>query len=586
MKKLLLLLFSSVINFGLAQSYIYEELPVKATYDYFIQKGWDNNRNIRVNECGFLAWNGEERIEGNCASNGLVGSPITNNYKPVNIPGNKETLCGNVRRNFFADSPEIGFGSDAGYTGGLLEEFLKIDYDLNLFINPNSNYSSFNNYSRETRGENGASTPSSYGCEIQLDVTSLSTASEAVKAKIDEACGAQASTGHPVVDVVGNFFLDKAKSVPCAVFNASIDNNPIIDLDSYRNNYPFTEDLSLDKNVCVYGPLTYDLLNSSSPSSGEPTFYTKTEIHPIEQIWYKKDLGDETVIVFATLFDRSHRFDLPEKNTERKIWIDASKRRKFARPFEFDISTIGDFIELDKKILYQSMNCLIFQDGNEGTKERAKSKLERNRDRDRSALFEIKRNGNLVAKIAVYDGDADNSYDLEYSLEDVHIDASNNNLIRGMLIISAPFRQKNNKIFNYLESKSQVIGIAISPALLENAERRSRIKLVRKLNNLVIKKNSNTLMSAKYNSNPPKVVIGNLIAKNGKKTTCLMFLEGKNCSTWEPIMDYAKYKTVPKLLYQKKNIEDAYYIEPKKAFNEVKLKNKITQKEITVSINK
>lgn len=385
-----------------------EEGKVKLKNNY---EKWDKNINMSY-ENYMIQWNGNETIRGNSLGNGVVSAlPI---YQP--LPGNKKaTLCGNLYMSaFFADdlSSEFEPDRDKRFAKSVAEELLKIDCDLNIPLKPNLNYELFWNYPRQTfkKLEMG------YEGEVQIDDVKYPKATTVVQKSLDNVEEAS--------EDVANWFLATTGSTKTVDIN-STDFYAGAEIVKKRNSqyYKFWKDLTNDKSICIFGPLTYDLLNSkydvnklesldaSKLISIAPS-NRKTEIHPVEQFWYKHH---ETGVVFGKLVDKSLRFTAISKNTNETPWV-TTKSRKFAIPFAFSVNPL--FIE------GHDLNISRYPT-NENINTNLSTKL--------SLRYKFK-NGD---EVEVLNLKADDDSPLKYSIEDVFIDSSKHELklLRGMLVI-------------------------------------------------------------------------------------------------------------------------------------------------------
>lgn len=414
-----LIFISILLN---AQTYTKESLPTRNNY-----LKWDKNIDMN-NECGLIAWNGLELIAGNTATTVTIlpDQTLAKNYVPLPRHNKKTTLCGSLFKDvFFADKAD-----KYAVNVGLLEIVAKNDYDLNIPIEPNSNYSDFMKWGRTTAG---GSSEEGYEGEIQFDSgNKITTARNDKEDKRDgfvdnfvagvslafEGAKKVLSADDPVEAV------QEAASLATDAYNE-------FDASTYiRDKFTFWKELKSNLSVCIYGSACTDGLNSKNTFVGDGT---KTEIHPVEQLWYKDLNGN---INFAFFRDYSNRFDKTEKNTNRTPWLNG-ERRKFAYPIKLNIEQ-GKFKDefvvfinkgfSDLKLARSSWEeaMLLNVKVNDSTRTRLTVYLSKERA-DNKAYFSKSyiANSNSVMELPFYVG-----------FEDVHVDSNDPSVIRAMLVIS------------------------------------------------------------------------------------------------------------------------------------------------------
>lgn len=390
-----------------------------------------NKKHSEINlrdECGLFEWNGEETILGNTATTVTIlpDQTLSKNYVPLPGHNKKATVCGKLYKDvFFADKVKTKTKNE-----GLFEIYVKNDYDLNIPIEPNSSYSEFRKWGRTSATE----VEDGYEGEIQFDSQTPSTIA------LENDNKSRAEVVLDDVKTTWNFLVDKAKKLndsddPIEIIEkvASTPMDLINELDPntyLRDKFIFWKELKKDINVCVYGSACTDGLNSKNSIVGEGT---KTEIHPVEQLWYRSNSGQ---INFAVFRDYSNRFDKAEKNTNRTPWLN-NERRKFAYPITIKVEQgkfNDDYIAIHNKgfrdinVAQTELEEAIFLNVrlNNSTRSRLTVYLSKERiDNKRYFSNFYSKNSNPELEFPFY-----------VEFEDVHRDRKDTSLIHAMLVIS------------------------------------------------------------------------------------------------------------------------------------------------------
>jgi hypothetical protein len=425
-KSFILVIGILIHSFTNAQSFKYLELPNR---DKFLKINKKHSELNLDDECGLFAWNGEESISGNTATTVTIApsQSLSKNYVPLPGHNKKATVCGPLYNDvFFADEIKDKFFGN----GGLLEILAKNDYDLNIPLKPNKSYIDFWKWGRTIAG---GKLEEGYEGEIQFDSQTPSTIER------QEAEGNESGSVNDV-QAAWDFLKDKVKeiiesedpieivekvvSIPTVAYN-EFDPNTYL-----RDKFTFWKELKKDVNICIYGSACTDGLNSKNSIVGEGT---KTEIHPVEQMWYK---GKNGQINFAFFRDYSNRFDKIEKNTNHTPWLN-TERRKFAYPIKLRIEN-GKFLDEILIINNKGLSDLkYYQKGleeatllnikvNDSTRSRLTVYLHKERiDNKKYFSKTYKKNSNSELEFPFY-----------VDFEDVHIDNTDPKLIHAMLVIS------------------------------------------------------------------------------------------------------------------------------------------------------